>query len=221
MSNIMVKHLKVNILIPAFSILIFSVLLFTLSAASAAQDEVKKIQKAYEDIKDMSGSFIQKSYIKDLNRTDIFTGQFFIKMPMKMKWDYKGEDPQEVSINNDEIIIYQKKEKQAFRSKFDRETYGQAPIALLGGFGKIQEEFLVSGKNDKLLLKPKKPTGNIVSIEIILSEHGFPISSFIIYDLYSNRIEIALKDIKINTGIEDKMFEISFPEGVSIYEYNP
>lgn len=196
--------------------------LFSVSfAGSPVDDKVSKIQNAYENIKDISGNFIQKSYIKDLKRTDTFGGQFFIKRPMKMKWNYKGDSAQDVLITNDEIIIYQKKEKQAFKGKFDRDTYGQAPIALLGGFGKIREEFSVSEKNGKLLLKPKKPIGGIVSIEIELSGDEFPIRSFVINDSYSNRIEMTLKDIKINTGLEDKFFELYLPKGVTVLEHNP
>ena len=191
-------------------------LLFTASIAfSSGDEEIARIQKAYENIKDISGSFVQKSYIKDLKQTETFKGQFFIKRPMKMKWNYKGEQAQEVLINNDEILIYQKKEKQAYRSKFDRDTYGQAPIALLSGFGKIQEEFSVTGKNGKLLLKPKKPMGGIISIEIEPSGSDFPIKSFTVNDSYSNRIEMALKDVKINTGLEDRFFELSLPKGVT------
>ena len=137
-----------------------------------------------------------------------------------MKWDYKGENAQEVFINIDEITIYQKKEKQAFKGKFDRETYGQAPIALLSGFGKIREEFTFSEKNEKLILTPKKPMGGILTIEIERSEGEFPIQSFTINDSYSNRIEMTLKDIKINTGLEDALFELSLPKSVTVYEPN-
>jgi len=218
------NRLKINFRYSVFFFLLFTVywLLFSVSfSAASAEEEVLKIQKAYEKIKDISGNFVQKSYIKDLKRTDIFKGQFFIKRPMKMKWSYKGENSQEVLITNEEITIYQKKEKQAFKGRFDRETYGQAPIALLSGFGKIQEEFNVSEKNGKLILKPQKPMGGILTIEIEPSEGEFPIKSFTINDSLSNRIEMALKDIKVNTGLEDKFFELSLPKGVNIFEHTP
>ena len=186
--------------------------------ASQADDEVLRIQKAYEHIKDIRGNFIQKSYIKDLKRTDTYKGQFFIKSP-KMRWEYKGDKPQIVYITGDDIIIYQKKEKQAFKAKFDRATYGQAPIALLGGFGNIKNEFDVSIKAEhRLILKPKKPMGNIVQIELISSDNEFPIESLTITDSLSNKIEIFLKDVKTNTDLKDKLFEFSPPEGVSILQ---
>jgi len=223
--NVISMHLKHNLLpfmVLGFSLFTFYFLLFIspVVAASVGED-IKKIQKAYENIKDISGNFIQKSHIKDLKRTDTYKGRFFIKRPMKMKWDYKGETAPEVLINNGEIIIYQEKEKQAFRGKFDRDTYGQAPIALLSGFGNIQEEFNVSKKSSRLILKPKKPLEGILFIEIEPSEGEFPISSFTINDTHSNRIEITLMDIKINTGLEDKFFEPSLPKDVTIYEHNP
>jgi outer membrane lipoprotein carrier protein len=202
-----------------FLLFTFHPLLFAVSTTVSSVDEdTARIQKVYEKIKDIKGNFIQKSYIKDLKRTDTYKGQFFIKRPMKMKWDYKGEMAQEVFIKNDEIIIYQEKEKQAFRGKFDKVIYGQAPIALLSGFGEIQEEFNVSNKNGKLLLKPKRPMGVIVSIEIEPSEGEFPISSFTINDSHSNRVEVTLKDVKINTGLKDNLFEPSLPKGVTVYE---
>jgi outer membrane lipoprotein-sorting protein len=189
--------------------------------ASSVDEEIQKIQKSYESIEDIRGNFIQRSSIKDLKRTDTYKGQFFIKIPKKLRWEYKGERPQEVFINNNEILIHQKKEKQAFKGRFDWSTYGQAPIALLNGFGKIQDEFSVSQKNGNLLLKPKQTMGGILSVEVVPSEGGFPISSFTIRDSHSNKIEITLTDIKINTGLKEALFEPSLPKDIKIYEHNP
>jgi len=190
-------------------------------AAASAEDEITAIQKSYEDIKDINGSFVQKSYIRDLKRTDTFRGQFYIKRPMKMKWEYRGENGQQVFINGDEIVMYQKKDKQAFKGTFNRDTYGQAPIALLSGFGKIREEFTASEKSGRIVLKPRKPMGDIVSIEIEPSHDGFPIRSFTINDSYSNKIEMTLNDVRINSGLEDKLFRPSLPRDVKVYDYKP
>jgi outer membrane lipoprotein carrier protein len=194
---------------------LFTFYLLPFTFCHAADDRVERIQKAYENIKDIKGNFIQKNHIKDLKRTDTYKGEFFIKS-QKMRWEYKGDKAQTVYISGDEIIIYQHKEKQAFKSGFDRATYGQAPIALLGGFGNIKEEFNASLKNDKLLLKPKKPMSNISHIELTPSDAEFPIESLVIVDSLSNRIEITLKDVKINTDIKDKTFEFTPPKGVNI-----
>ena len=193
-------------------------LLSSPSFASPAEDEVARIQKAYEGIKDVTGEFVQKSFIKDLKRTDTYKGEFSIKPP-KMRWDYRGERPQAVYITGDEIIIFQKKEGQAFKGRFDRATYGQAPIALLGGLGNITSEFNVSLKDGRLILKPKKNMGNVLQIEITPSMEGeFPIGALTIFDSLSNRIDIQLRDVRVNTGIKDKTFRFSPPEGVTVIQ---
>lgn len=189
--------------------------------SSAADPVVEKIRKAYEGIKDVKGSFVQKSRIRDLDRTDTFRGTFMIKMPARMRWQYLGEDKQQIEaiINGDEMIIYQKKEKQAFRGRFDRETYGQAPIALLSGLGNIEKEFDIGRKNGRLLLAPKKPMGSILSIDITPSDEAFPIASLTITDQRGNRVDITFKEVSVNTGMADRAFDFSLPKGVSMYEH--
>jgi len=86
------------------------------SYALSAGEEVAGIQKAYENIKDISGSFTQKSYLKDLKRTDTYNGQLFIKKPQKMKVIYKGDNSAEIFINNDSVVIYQKKRNRHSRA---------------------------------------------------------------------------------------------------------
>lgn len=190
------------------------------STQSEIDEKVTRIQKAYENIRDMRGSFTQKNIIKDLNKTDSYTGEFFIRQPLKMKWVYTGKAAQDVYINNNTVLIYKRGDSQAYQAAFDKTTFGQTPVALLSGFGNIRQEFTISGKGNSLQLKPKSALGNITSISIGLSEDEFPIQSFTILDGRSNVVEIRLTKVKINTGLKESLFEFSLPKGVNIYEYN-
>jgi outer membrane lipoprotein carrier protein len=205
-----------------FAKLLFTVFFFSFLAAtvyaSGADENIMKIQKAYEGIRDLKGSFVQKSVIKDLERTETYKGEFFIKRPMKMKWMYTGKTAQDLIINGDEVLIYKRGDKQAYRSRFDRTTYGQTPVALLSGFGNIRDEFDVSGKGDMLMLKPKKPMGNVTTIKVTLSGGDFPIRSFVINDTQGNTVEIVLKNVKTNTELKDSLFDQSLPKGVNVFE---
>ncbi|HMK57337.1 MAG TPA: outer membrane lipoprotein carrier protein LolA [Dissulfurispiraceae bacterium] len=200
---------------------VFIIFVFFIVAAlpsRAEEDEVTKIQKAYEGIKDLTGSFVQKSFIKDLKRTDVYNGRFFIKPP-KMRWEYSGDKPQAIYVKGNEIIIYQKKENQVIKSKFDRATYGQAPITLLAGLGNIRQEFdVVSSTPGSVVIKPKKPMGNVEHIEIVPSGAEFPIKTLIIADNLSNKIEIQLKNVKINTGIKNSVFSFTPPKDAAVLD---
>ncbi len=211
----------ISLLISGVFLMSFTFCLNKTSYALSLNDEVARIQKTYENIIDMSGNFVQKSHIKDLKRTDTYKGQFFIKKPEKVKVIYKGENPAEITVNKDIVLIYQKNENQVIKGKFDSNTYGQTPVILLSGLGKMEEEFNISEKNGLLLLKPKKSMGAIVSIELKLSDKEFPIQSFTIYDTYSNRTDITLSDMKINKNIDDKIFNFTSPKNATILEHNP
>ena len=210
-----------TVITSVLSICIAGLALPALSISAGIDDNIEKIQKAYEKIKDMKGAFTQKNTIKDLNQTDTYKGEFFIRQPLRMKWVYTGKAAQDIFIGNNTVMIYKKGDKQAYKGKFDKETYGQTPVALLSGFGNIRQEFTISGRGNSLLLTPKKTLGNITSISITLSDDDFPIKSFTIQDGASNVIEIALKDVKINTGLKDSLFEFSLPKGVNVFDYNP
>jgi len=197
---------------------VFVFLAIFLIPCNVLSDEVSDIEEAYKGLKDIKGSFTQKSYIKDLKKTLTYKGTFAIKFPSMMRFGYDGSD---VIINGKEIVIIQKAERQAFTGRFDPSLYGQTPIALLGGFAKIKDEFNISIKDKKLLLKPKHKMAEIVSIEITLVEGNFPIGSLKIIDSYSNTIEIELEKIKTNSAIARSYFDIKIPEGFHTYEYNP
>jgi len=204
-----------------FFILISGISAHRSSASSELDLNVERIQKAYEKIKDMKGHFTQKNTITDLNKTDTYTGEFFIKQPLRMKWVYTGKTAQDIYISENTVLIYKSGDKQAYKAKFDKSTYGQTPIALLSGFGNIRQEFNISGRGNTLLLIPKNPLGTVTSITVVLSKGEFPIKSFTIQDGRSNVIEIVLTDVRVNTGLKDSFFEFSLPADVNIYEYNP
>lgn len=187
--------------------------------AETAEESVLKIQAAYSNLKDVRGKFVQKNHMKDLGSTLSYSGNFIIKRPGRMKWIYKD---QEILIKDGIVLLYDKSQKSAYRSKFDRSTFGTTPVALLEDFGDITKEFDITVKKGRLRLKPKNPMPGISFIEIEpSSDSTFPIKSFAIVDSTSNRIDITLKDVVQNTGISDSAFTVNLPIGVKPLEHNP
>jgi outer membrane lipoprotein carrier protein len=193
--------------------------LFTSCSFAAEQEDlVAKIQKAYAGLKDISGSFVQKSVIKDLKRTDTYRGRFFIKPP-SLKWEYTGDKAQAIYVDKGYVMIHLIKEKQVFKSKFEPATYGQAPLALLAGFGEIRKEFDVTFMaEDKISLTPKKPMGTITRIEITGAQSGFPIKTLSIIDNLSNKVDITLSGVKTNSNLSDAIFKFVPPKNATIIE---
>ncbi len=198
-----------------------SLIFFIIPWSLFAIDEpalVDRIENAYKNISDLKGRFRQISYLKDLDRTESYEGEFFIKIPSMFRWSYKGRSPQDVIISGDMLIIYQKKERQVLKGRFSPSRYGQAPIALLGGFGNIRKDFEIKEERNVLILKPKTQMGNVRSIEIYSGDGEFPIKRLKITDSAMNSIEIDLRDVVINSGLQDKLFEFVPPQDVRVIE---
>jgi len=205
-----------------FSVFLFTCYLSPVSssfASETADDAVNRIQKEYESIKDISGRFDQKSYIKDLEQTQEFKGTFSLKKPAKMMWQYAKPRDEKVFIKDKETFIYKKSENQVIRTKFNEESYSQVPIAMLDTFDNIRNDFDISmPEKNALRLIPKKKIGQIKSVIMETSIKGFPIKMFTIQDTYGNIIMIDLKDIKTNTGLNDELFDFQIPPGAEVFD---
>ncbi len=204
-----------------FYLLLF--LLFTGSHASTVDDIIQQIQKRYNEIQEIKGIFYQVSYIKELERVERYEGRFFIgrSSGAKMRWVYIKPLDEEVIIKDTDIWIYKKSERQAFRGKFSRDSYGQLPISLLQGLEALGRDFNIarSGKNT-LELRPKYQSGIIKKIHLVTTTGDFPIKSLTIFDVYGNKTDIFIKDIEINPGLDESIFVFNIPKGVEVFELN-
>ncbi len=199
----------------------FHVLLFTAVSAADVDDIVDRIQQIYNRIHDIQGEFSQTSYLHDLERVEKYTGEFFIKKPFNMRWRYADPRDEEVIIRDTDTWIYKKSDKQVLRRTFSKEQYGQLPIALLSGFWELKTEFeIIKIKKGVLELRPKQHMGFIKKILLEISPGDFPVKSFSIFDAYGNKTDIAVKKVKINSGIKDSLFIFRTPPGVEVFDLN-
>ena len=188
-------------------------------ASETADDAVNRIQKEFELIRDISGRFAQKSYIKDLEQTHEFNGAFFLKKPGNMMWEYENPRDEKVVIRNKETFIYKKSQNQVMRTKFSEESYSQVPIAMLESFDNIRNDFdITMPEKNALQLIPRKKIGHVKTVIMETSKKGFPINMFTILDTYGNIIMIELKEIKTNPGLKDELFDFQIPEGAEVFD---
>lgn len=196
-----------KILLYLYTFIFILCILFTINHSQAEDDIISKLENAYKNIKDATGSFVQISYIKDLDKTQKFSGRFFIKGD-NLRWQYLGEFSQVIYINKENLIVYDKKRKQAIKSNFSPEKYGQLPLALLSRMAVLERDFEITQKAENtLILIPKEKMGNIKKIELTIHEETFPIKIMKVTDISGNIIKIDFNSIKINTNLKDSLFK--------------
>ena len=191
------------------------------SHASTVDEVVGRIQKIYGEIKDVQGRFSQTSHIKDLDKIERYEGEFFIRKPSSMRWNFSKPRDEEVIIRENDIWIYKKSEKQALKSAFSKDAYSQVPIALLNNFGDLKNDFDIKLiKDDTLELTPKRRMGFINKLLLEINSTDFPVKTFSVFDVYGNKIDITVKDVKINSGLEDSLFIFKLTPDVQTFDLN-
>lgn len=202
-------------------ILLFTVhfSLFTSASAATVDETVSSLQKQFALIKDIKGKFIQKSYIKDLEDTQEYSGAFFIKKPDRMMWEYAAPRDEKVVINSMDTWIYKKSQNQVVKTKFTKESYSQVPIALLASLENIRDDFdITMPEKNALQLAPKRKIGFIKTIVLELASSDMPVKMFTIFDTYGNIIMIELKNVQTNPGLNDSLFTFKIPQGAEVYD---
>jgi len=200
--------------------LLIILLFFLFANPILAQDTaLSKLNKAYKNINDASGSFIQTSYIKDLDKTQKFKGRFFIKGD-KIRWQYEGEFPQVIFLNRETLIVYDRKRKQAIQSIFSEEKYGQLPIALLSRMADFEKDFEITEKSENtLILIPKTKMGNIKKIEITIQDEDFPIKFLKVTDTSANTVRIDFYSVTINKNLKNSLFQFIPKKDDTVLKY--
>lgn len=195
--------------------------LFTLADAGTVNDKVDALQKQLASITDITGSFSQSSYIKDIEETQKYSGTFLIKKPAFMMWEYAAPRDEKVVIRDNDTWIYKKSQNQVIKTTFSKKSYSQVPIALLLSMEKIRDDFEITmPEKNALQLVPKREIGFIKTLLIETASGNFPIKMFTIFDTYGNIIMIELSNIKTNTGLEDALFKFTVPEGAEVFDMN-
>lgn len=184
------------------------IFILTMPVFASEQGSVqKRIQKAYENLKDIQGEFKQESRIKELDETKQASGRFYIRWPGRLRWDYMEPTRQTVVILDEEMFVRQEGESEVMHGRFDSESYGQTPMSLLAGLGDMERDFIVKQSDpSSLLLIPRKNMGTVQSIRLGTAPGPFPVAFIQLVDIYGNVNTFNLVNVQMNKGIGDQIF---------------
>jgi len=210
-----------NYLTAVLSLFIYCLSPIVAAGAESVTDVVDRIEKKYGEIHDIQGMFTQTSYLKDLERTEKYSGNFSIKKPSMFRWKYALPRNEEVIISGTEIWIYKALEKQAMKSKFNKSAYSQLPIAMLESLENMKTDYEIKTAGEGVLeLLPKEEMGFVKKIHLEIASGEFPVKTLTIFDMYGNTIILKLKDVKINPGLDDALFIFKIPQGVEVHDFS-
>ncbi|MHB8481988.1 MAG: LolA family protein [Nitrospiria bacterium] len=188
---------------------------------------ISKIQRAYEDLKDLRASFEQETVIQDFKTPVKYSGELFLKRRDKMKLAYLRPKKEELFINGKEMTTYLPDQHQAIKGIFSKEQESKLPVRLLSGEAVLDKEFKISrqeGKNSTayhLLLIPRQKNENLEKIEVEIDPSTYLIKKLSLYQINQNSSSFSFTNVRLNQGLKDGFFIFTPPEGTEMIEALP
>lgn len=193
------------------------------------QDVVKKIQARYEKTKDLQATFTQKTKIEGFSKPVVSSGRFYVKKPGRLRWDYVEPATEEIYVDKEDVRMYVPEHKQVLVGKLTNMAASQAPLQLLQGVGKLDEEFDIeptaakergAGGIPLLSLTPKQgrfePERAVQRIVIEVQPKTYSLKTIALHEVSGNVATFEFADIKPNTGLKDELFDFKVPADVEI-----
>ena len=190
---------------------------------------VKKIQVRYEKTRDLQATFTQKTRIEGFSTPVISTGRFYIKKPGRLRWDYIEPAIEEIYVNKDDVKMYVPEHKQVLVGKLTYMAASQAPLQLLQGVAKLNEEFDIEPTANKergaggiplVSLTPKQgraePERAIQKIVIEVQPNTYFLKTIALHEVSGNIATFEFSELKPNSGLKDDLFDFKTPADVEV-----
>jgi outer membrane lipoprotein carrier protein len=197
--------------------------------AGEVRDVVTKLQARYEQTKDLQADFKQTTKIEGFATPIIATGKVYIKKPGRLRWDYLDPNPEEIYVSGNEVKMYVPEHKQVLVGKLTQMAASQAPLELLQGVAKLEEQFDIDpatsgeqadGSAPRLTLIPKHTSSESVrtvnKIVLGLQPKSYYIQKVAIHEVSGNVATFQFSNLKANSGLKNALFDFTVPAGVEV-----
>lgn len=197
--------------------------------AREIRDVVKKLQSRYERTKDLQAEFKQTTRIEGFATPITSSGRLYIRKPGLLRWDYLDPTVEEIYVNRNDVMMYVPEHKQVLIGKLTQMAASQAPLQLLQGVAKLDEEFTVEptregergeGGLPLITLLPKQADAEamrtVVRLVLEVQPKTYFIKSVSIHEISGNISTFQFSNLKANTDLSKSVFQFDVPAGVEV-----
>lgn len=197
------------------------------------------VEESHRGMRDLSASFVQRTTIQAVRRSDTGKGTLLMKFGQgrtRFRFDY-AKPKQSIVTDGTTLWYHQPELRQVLRTRLDRFLSGENSLALsyLGGMRTLSADFDAQrggddpAGNPRLILVPRKKGQLLRHLELTLSQAScdataggeggrFPILSSVIVDQGGNRTELTYQKPVVNRGIPDASFVFTPPPGTTVID---
>lgn len=199
----------------------------TLAAAAPDVNEVvDKVEATCSRVQDLSARFHQTATNRALGAVQEASGQFLMKRPGKMRWEYQKPEPRLFVTDGKTLWAYSPADNQVVVQEIGEAFTSRVPLSFLAGDCQLRREFAIApvenaatrGSTSFMILdlKPKHPEAGIARMLLEVNLHGYTIEKATLFDAAGNTTVIALTHLKLNSGLSDQQFQFTPPAGATV-----
>ena len=186
-------------------------------SAASAQDELRQF---VENVKTLSGRFVQTQTDEHGEIVSSGAGAVSISRPGRFRWAYEQPYEQLMVCDGQKIWAYDPDLAQV-TVRPAGEALAGTPAELLAQNAKLADNFTIKDLGEKnglrvVSLEPKSDQSDFKSIELWLRA-GVP-QRLKFSDPLGGITEVELRDLKVNTAIDNAQFKFTPPKGVEVVE---
>lgn len=199
--------------------------------ASNVDDVVGRVDDRYAKTQDLQGTFTQETIIEGFESGFKSTGQFYLKKPGLLRWDYLEPSKEHIYVDGDAVMMYVPEHQQVVKGTLTQIAASKGPLALLLGVGKLSQQFTVlkspegssnSKKMPDLTLIPKPDgdtTPTIKKIELQLFPDSHLIQTIMIFETSGNISRVHFDHIQVNQGLSADLLKFTVPPDVVVVDF--
>lgn len=197
--------------------LLFGLMIFSLSAQSAAVDSLRGF---YARTTTMHTSFVQKVLDEKGAVSDVLRGQFWLSRPTRFRWEY-SEPYEQVMVNDGNKLWLYDVDLDQVTVRNASEALAGAPVWLLNGGPALDEQFVLESEAmadglEWVRMIPREEGGDFRLARMGLRQ-GLP-EVLELTDALGQKTIIRFEGLSVNTVIPDSRFIFSIPKGVEVVE---
>lgn len=186
-----------------------------------------KVARKYAAARTFSANFRQEVPLQNLGIVRKASGQVYFERPLKMRWDYRGDDAQIFLADGEHLYFRPSDSPQVFRRKIDEKALGgKVPLLLLFGKGEITEFFRVDeavarkGNEETALRLIPRGGGapEVRRIDLVVGNADLLVREVHIYDRMGGANHLYLEKTVLDPALSPRWFRFQKPSGVEVVD---
>jgi outer membrane lipoprotein carrier protein len=192
--------------------------------ADCAAAVAGRVQAHYDGVRDLRARFVQTTrsvaFGAEASDAETARGEVAFAKPGRMRWSYEEPEPSLVVSDGETLWIHDPVAREAQVLRVDRGFLSGAALQFLLGDGRLLESFAATaegcgGAEVTLELVPRDEA-TYERLRLAVDPASGEVHRTVVVDLFGNRTEVELRDVRTNQDLAAGLFRFEPPEGTRV-----